>query len=216
MTSEVTVAAGRFSIEPHACFACGQLSEHGLHLDLHVEGETCWTELELSAAFQGWEGIAHGGIVATILDEVMAWALVATDAWGVTARMNIEFRRPVRVGKRIRAEGWLVERRRRLLSTAARLVDAETGAELATAEGVYVAAREERRRELKGRYGFGVRPSPGDAPGRVDEPDGADPEPAEPDPAQPERADPDATAGDGTGSREINVEAGGRALAGTS
>jgi len=168
LTSDVATAAGRFPLAPHACFACGELSEHGLHLDLHVEGETCWTELELSAAFQGWEEIVHGGIVATILDEVMAWALASTDAWGVTARMTVEFRRPVRVGTRVRAEGWLVERRRRLLATAARLVDAETGTELATAEGTYVAAPEARKRELKERYGYGRPPSRRDAPGRVD------------------------------------------------
>lgn len=169
MTSDVATAAGRLVLAPHACFACGELNEHGLHLDLHIEGEKCWTELALSSAFQGWEDIVHGGIVATILDEVMGWALASTDAWGVTARMSVAYRRPVQVGRRIRAEGWLVERRRRLLATAARLLDAETGAELATAEGVYVAAPEERKRELKERYGYGARPVRVDSPGSVDE-----------------------------------------------
>ncbi len=50
--------------------------------------------------FQGWEGIAHGGIVATILDEVMGWALAAADAWGYTAKLSIAYRRPVPVGTR--------------------------------------------------------------------------------------------------------------------
>lgn len=168
MTSDVVTIGGRFPLAPHACFACGELNEHGLHLDLHVEAETCWTELELSTAFQGWEEVAHGGIVATILDEVMAWALASSDAWGVTARMTVEYRRPVPVGRRIRAEGWLVERRRRILTTAARLVDAETGGELATARGTYVAAPEARKRELKEFYGYGVGVPLGDAPGRVD------------------------------------------------
>ena len=59
--------------------------------------------------FEGWEGIIHGGILCTILDEVMAWALVAQDSWGVTARMSIDFRRPVTVGQAIRAEGWIAE-----------------------------------------------------------------------------------------------------------
>ena len=61
---------------PHHCFACGTLNIHGLHLELHVEDGRCWTELTLPERFEGWEGIAHGGIVCTILDEVMAWALV--------------------------------------------------------------------------------------------------------------------------------------------
>ena len=154
MTSEVVTASGRFELLPHACFACGQLNTHGLHLVLHVTGDTCWTELSLRPDFQGWEGIAHGGIIATVLDEVMAWALASADAWGYTAKMSIEYRRPLPIGARIRGEGRIVERRRRLLTTSGRLLDAATGEVYATAEGLYVAAPAERRAELKERYGF--------------------------------------------------------------
>jgi len=158
LTSEVLTTSGRFEVSPHACFACGQLNVHGLHLELHVAGDTCWTELALRPEFQGWEGIAHGGIIATILDEVMAWALASADAWGYTARMTIEYRRPVPVGASIRGEGRVVARRRRLLSTSGRLVDPATGEVFATAEGLYIAAPAERRAELKERYGFRLVP----------------------------------------------------------
>jgi acyl-coenzyme A thioesterase PaaI-like protein len=144
----------RFEVEPHRCFACGSLSEHGMQLDLHVSGERCWTELELADRFQGWDGIAHGGIVCTILDEVMAWSLAASDNWGLTARMTVTFKQPVPLGVRIRAEGWMTRRRRRLVETAAHLVDGTSGKLLATAEAVYVAADEERKRELMERYRF--------------------------------------------------------------
>lgn len=143
-------------LTPHNCFACGQLNVHGLQLDLHAADGQCWTELLLPERFEGWDGIAHGGILATILDEVMAWAIIDQDAWGVTARMTIDFKRPARVGSRIRGEGWLVRARRRLIETAGRIVDAETGEELATAEGLYVAAPEDRKRELKERYAYRI------------------------------------------------------------
>jgi acyl-coenzyme A thioesterase PaaI-like protein len=126
----------------------------GLGLPLHVEGDSCWTELSLPDRFEGWQGIAHGGIVATILDEVMAWSLVDRDAWGLTARLSIDFRRPVPIGRRIRAEGRLEEQRRRLLRTSARLVDPDSGELLATAEGLYMAAPDERKQLLKRTYGF--------------------------------------------------------------
>jgi uncharacterized protein (TIGR00369 family) len=145
-----------FEFAPHNCFACGTLNEHGLGLQIHVEPGRSWTELELQPQFEGWEGIAHGGILCTILDEVMAWALVAEDNWGVTARMSVEFRKPVAVGTRLRADGWILRSRRRLVETAARIVD-ETGLEVATATGVYVAADEDRKRELQRRYGFRSR-----------------------------------------------------------
>jgi uncharacterized protein (TIGR00369 family) len=141
-------------MRPHHCFACGELNMQGLRLRLHTGDGACWTETTLEPRFAGWVGIIHGGIVSAILDEVMAWALVAEDCWGVTARMTVDFKRPVTVGQRIRGEGRLVERRRRIARTEGRLFDAETGEELARAEATYVDAPESRKAELKERYGF--------------------------------------------------------------
>jgi acyl-coenzyme A thioesterase PaaI-like protein len=164
LTSEpqlLVIDGERLAVTPHNCFACGTLNAHGLQLDLHLERGRSWTALRLDERFEGWDGIAHGGIVATILDEVMAWALVASDAWGMTARMSVEFRAPVQVGRPVRAEGELVEARRRVFRTSARLLDETTGALLATAEGTYVAAPPERKRELQARYGFERLPTGG-------------------------------------------------------
>ena len=104
--------------------------------------------------FEGWEGIAHGGILCSILDEVMAWALVGQENWGLTARLSVDFKRPVHVGQSLRAEGWVVRARRRLVETRGHITEAETGEELATAEALYLAADPTRRRELQQRYGF--------------------------------------------------------------
>jgi uncharacterized protein (TIGR00369 family) len=145
---------GRFEFEPHNCFACGTLNAGGLGLALHVEPGRSWTELALDRRFEGWEGIVHGGILCTILDEVMAWAIVGTDDWGVTARMSVEFRRPVEVGTAIRAEGWITRSRRRVVDTESRIVDATSGTELATATGVFVALDVARTQELRERYGL--------------------------------------------------------------
>ena len=152
--ADIRVPEGRIRIRPHGCFACGTLNTHGLRLELHAAADRCWTELTLPERFAGWEGIAHGGIVTTILDEVMAWALVGEDSWGLTARMAIDFKRPVRVGQSIRAEGWITRSRRRIVDTEARVTDARTGEILATATGVYMAADDARKRELRARYGW--------------------------------------------------------------
>jgi uncharacterized protein (TIGR00369 family) len=149
----------RFAFEPHNCFACGVLNTHGLHLELHVDGERCWADLSIPTRFQGWDEIAHGGIVATILDEVMAWSLIDQDNWGLTAKMSVAFKRPVQLDRPIHAEGWITDVSRRLITTEGRIVDAESGQILATAEATYVAAPEGRKRELKERYGY--RPDEG-------------------------------------------------------
>jgi acyl-coenzyme A thioesterase PaaI-like protein len=151
----VMLSYSDFRLRPHHCFACGELNEIGLHLQLNLERGRCWTELQLPRRFEGWEGLIHGGILCTILDEVMAWSLVAQDNWGVTARMSVTFRKPVTVGRAIRAEGWITEDRRRIHVTAGRIVDASTGEELVLAEATYVAASESRKRELKQNYGVG-------------------------------------------------------------
>lgn len=166
---EAPAAIPRFELAPHNCFACGTLNEHGLHLELHVERRRSWTEVRLDRRFEGWDGIAHGGILCTILDEVMAWALVGDDNWGLTARLSVDFRRQVEIDRPIRAEGWITRSRRRIVDTAGRLVDPSSGVELATATAVYVAADEGRKRAMRERYGFRLLPDPGpDMPNSVD------------------------------------------------
>jgi uncharacterized protein (TIGR00369 family) len=160
LTSEATATAvvrapgTTFEFSPHNCFACGTLNTHGMQLEIHIEEGRSWTELQLERRFEGWEGIAHGGILCTILDEVMAWSLVGADNWGVTARLAVDFKRPVPVGRTIRAEGWVTELRRRLVTTAGSIVDVVDGTLLASADALYVAATQERKRELQERYGF--------------------------------------------------------------
>jgi len=141
-----------YQFEPHRCFACGELNEHGLQLVLHADETGCWTELSLDERFQGWDAVAHGGIVATILDEVMAWSVIGRGTWGVTARMSIAFHKPIATGHAIRAEGRVAEDRRRTVRTEGRVLDAHTGALLASGEGTYMAVPADRLAVLQARY----------------------------------------------------------------
>jgi uncharacterized protein (TIGR00369 family) len=150
----IETPGGRFEFAAHNCFGCGTLNAGGIGLALHVEPGRAWTDVALERRFEGWEGVIHGGILCAILDEVMAWALVGEDNWGVTARMAVDFRRPVGVGTQIRAEGWITRARRRVVDTAGRIVDPATGTVLATATGVYVAADAARKEDLRARYAY--------------------------------------------------------------
>ena len=156
-----------FELTPHNCFACGTLNTTGMQLAIHVERDRSWTELILDRRFEGWDGIAHGGILCTVLDEVMAWALVGQDNWGLTARLSVDFRKPASVGQSLLAEGWIVRARRRLVETRGHIVDRATGAELATAEALYLAADPSRKRELQQRYGFRFVDEDGSRPARM-------------------------------------------------
>jgi uncharacterized protein (TIGR00369 family) len=145
---------GAFDFEPHRCFACGELNEQGLHLAIHTDPSGSWTETTLEPRFQGWEAVAHGGIVCTLLDEVMAWAVIGRGTWGVTARLNVTFRRPIPVGRAIRAEGWVVDENRRAHRAEGRVVDAASGEILAIGESTFVAVPPNEVERLKARYGM--------------------------------------------------------------
>ena len=173
MTSEpavrdVRIGGRRIQLAPHNCFACGTLNVSGLQLELHAGDDRCWTELVLPDRFQGWVGIAHGGIVCTILDEVMGWALIDHDMWGVTARLNVEFKRPVPIGRPIRAEGRVLSARRRFVQAEGVILDREGGTLLARAEATFVGAPEAMKEDLKARYGFTLVPEDVPTPGQVD------------------------------------------------
>jgi acyl-coenzyme A thioesterase PaaI-like protein len=145
---------GTFEFDPHHCFACGELNEHGLHLQLHTDPERSWTELTLEPQFQGWDSVAHGGIVCTILDEVMAWSVIGRGTWGVTARLNVAFRRPIPTGRAIRAEGRVTHEHRRAFRTIGEVRDLATNELLATAEGTFIAVPPGQLARLEARYGM--------------------------------------------------------------
>jgi acyl-coenzyme A thioesterase PaaI-like protein len=147
----------RFELEPHNCFVCGELNVHGLHLPIRARAGVVFADLVLAADYEGWQGIAHGGIIAALLDEVMEWALFETDAWGVTAEMQVRYRAPVPIGEPIHVEGRVTGGRRRLYDTASTIVDA-AGNILAEASGRYLAATAAQREALERRYHFRMVP----------------------------------------------------------
>ena len=153
MTSEPLPAGSyRLEVEPHGCFVCGDLNADGLRLPIYSSADRAWTTLTIEPRFQGWADLSHGGILATLLDEVMGWALFERDCWGVTAEMTVRYKRPVPVGRRIRVEGWAVDARRRLFRAEGRIVDASDGTVLCAASGTYVGADEATKAGLKARY----------------------------------------------------------------
>ncbi len=81
------------------CFGCGPLSDIGLKMrfDERPDG-TVECRFSLGEAYQGWRGVAHGGIVALVLDEAMAYAAATRGLLGVTAELKMRFRKPVPLG----------------------------------------------------------------------------------------------------------------------
>ncbi len=95
------------------------------------------SRLTLDRPFQGWRGIAHGGIVATLLDEAMAHAAGARGYLGMTAELKLRFRKAVPIGKPLLVRGSVRWQRRNVLGVDAS-ISLEDGAELASGSGRFV------------------------------------------------------------------------------
>jgi len=94
----------------HNCFACGTENPIGLNLQFYRLADTVCTELTLQRRYEGWEGVVHGGIVSTLLDEVMSWAIMYTKkVFLVTRKIDIKYVRPVLVGIPLKVAGRLVD-----------------------------------------------------------------------------------------------------------
>lgn len=126
-------------IDDGRCFACGPENEAGLRLHFERLGDDgVRARTVLRPEFQGWQGIAHGGIALALLDEAMAHAAGAAGHRGVTASMNARFRKPVPLGVPIAIEGRVKWMRRNVLELHARVTDSG-GAVLVEAEGRFVS-----------------------------------------------------------------------------
>lgn len=125
---------------PGLCFGCSPRNPVGLQLRVARTGEGCRSTHALAAHFCGVEGIAHGGIVSTLLDEVAAWALILhTGRLGLTSDMSTRFLAPVRTGIPLDIEAWIELTDGKRATTRAE-VRSETGDLLATATAGWALA----------------------------------------------------------------------------
>ncbi|OLS12544.1 MAG: thioesterase [Promethearchaeota archaeon CR_4] len=91
---------------PGNCFACSPRNSMGLQMKMYYTPEGCGSRVVLRPEFCGFDGIAHGGIVATLLDEIATWVLmIERSQLFVTSKANMSYYRPVPVGVPLIVEG---------------------------------------------------------------------------------------------------------------
>jgi acyl-coenzyme A thioesterase PaaI-like protein len=107
-----------------ACVVCGAENPNGLHLRFRCSPEGAVAEWTPTSRWQSFEGIIHGGIITTVLDEAMSQAVIARGFEALTAEIRVRFRRHVAPGDCLRVRGWVVEQRKRRILTEAALASA--------------------------------------------------------------------------------------------
>ncbi len=126
------------------CFVCGIENPIGLHLDFWMDGEQVWTEFTPGAQHQGWPGVLHGGIMATLLDETMGRAAFLRGLWMVTAKIEMTYRKPVTTAQPLKVTARIEDLRGGRMIALGQIVLPD-GTVAVEARGLYVRLPEAQR-----------------------------------------------------------------------
>ncbi len=89
----------------HNCFGCSPVNPSGLRMKFFTDGTAVYSQLQVPEHLCGWSNIVHGGVLTTILDEIMSWSAIhLLKRIALTRSMTVEFIKPVQVGSALRAE----------------------------------------------------------------------------------------------------------------
>jgi uncharacterized protein (TIGR00369 family) len=130
---------------PHtrSCFVCGEANPAGLNLRFESDGRTVRTRFTPRAEHVGFQQVVHGGIVSTLLDEIMVWACaVATRRFAFCAELKVRFVKPARPGEELHVSGELLANRRNRVYEAKAELKNPVGELLAVATGKYLPIRD--------------------------------------------------------------------------
>lgn len=123
------------------CFACGKDNPIGLRIQFHLDGETCTAEFTPGENHVGWQDTVHGGIIYAALDDVMANVLYLQGRKAHTAKCEVRYRLPLRVGETIRLRGWVDKEKTRLVVLKGEARRAADDAVIADCESSFIIAR---------------------------------------------------------------------------
>ncbi|MEE9273999.1 MAG: PaaI family thioesterase [bacterium] len=123
--------------DANGCFVCGPDNPIGLQIAFRLEGEVCRGEFTPAAHHQGYDGVTHGGILFSLLDDVMANWLFLRGARAYTARSEIRYREAVPIGAPLRLEGRMIRKKGRFVVLEGKALREGDGAVVADAEATF-------------------------------------------------------------------------------
>lgn len=141
--------------QTRSCFACGGNHPFGLCLKMTTDGTRVFCRWKPSNTHTGFSHAIHGGLIATVLDEMMAWACgIVGGKFAYSAEMTIRYHNILEPGDLAECTGALVENRRnRIFKTSA--VIHSKGRDIASSEGKYIPLKDFTLDGLKQEFGDG-------------------------------------------------------------
>ncbi len=133
----------------HSCFVCGESNPVGFKLRFWTDGRVVQTRFEPCSHHVGFRHAVHGGLIATLLDEIMVWACaIQTHCFAFSAELKVRYAHPVRPNQSTMLTAELVENRRNKLFEARAELRDSAGQLLAMATGKYIPVRDMDTREM--------------------------------------------------------------------
>ncbi|TSB26350.1 PaaI family thioesterase [Streptomyces sp. NBC_01525] len=125
------------------CFGCGEGQQHGLHLEARAgDGVSVRAEFTVKEAHQGAPGLAHGGVLATALDETLGSLNWLLRVIAVTGRLESDFLRPVPLGTVLHLDAHVTAvHGRKIYSTAVGRIGAPDGPVAVRADAVFIEVK---------------------------------------------------------------------------
>ena len=131
------------------CFICGQESEIGLRVKFEMNQKGAWAVHTPRPEFEGFGGVVHGGILCSLLDEVM-WKTIngRTGAVTMTAKLDVRFKKPADIGEQLIIQGEILTEKaksKQKFFEAKGIITDSDGKVLAEATGLYIEPADETR-----------------------------------------------------------------------
>ena len=121
------------------CFVCGRFNPRGLGIRFFADSDGAYAQYVPPVGFQGYDGILHGGILSTLLDEIMVKALAARQITAVTGKLEVRFRKSAPMGDKLFIKGWVVSERKMSFQVAG-CIKNEAGGVLCEGKGLFFPA----------------------------------------------------------------------------
>ncbi|HEY7347686.1 MAG TPA: PaaI family thioesterase [Ktedonobacterales bacterium] len=135
------------------CFVCGVRNASGMRVEFRREGECILADFLPEEAFQGFPGVVHGGVLASLLDEALSRTALLHGEWVMTGRLEIRYRQPAVVGQLLRVSAEIEQRRARMvIARGAIALAADPAVVIAEARGTFLPYPEQLRQQALQTY----------------------------------------------------------------
>ena len=142
------------------CFVCGESNPAGVHVRFYEQEDgSVLSRFTPADQHQGYPGRMHGGVITAVLDETIGRAIMiryGEAIWGVTAELNVRFRKPAPIGVELTAVGRITSENSRLFEGAGELYLPD-GTVAAEAAGKFVKLNIEKIADFDAEPGAVVR-----------------------------------------------------------